>query len=199
MLQRALVAAQVTLAIVLLVGAGLLIRSFSRLQQISPGFDPDHVLTFRMSAAWSERPEAVINRQWRTLQRLTAIRGVRAAALDSVLPAGADLPPNEFKIVGRETGLHYFALGRSVSADYFRTLSIPVLQGDTCRDDSALNEIAITDGSRIMSVYRLVDAEKLKATPKQKRADLPTVWVITDGTNDAGQREVTTLLLPEDY
>ena len=71
--------------------------------------------------------------------------------------------------------------------------------GDTCRDDAALNEIAITDGSRIMSVYRLVDAEKLKATPKQKRADLPTVWVITDGANQAGQREVTTLLLPEDY
>ena len=71
--------------------------------------------------------------------------------------------------------------------------------GDTCRDDSALNELAITDGSRIMSVYRLVDAEKLKATPKQKRADLPTVWVITDGTNDDGKREYTTLLLPEDY
>ena len=71
--------------------------------------------------------------------------------------------------------------------------------GDTCRDDAALNELAIADGSRIMSVYRLVDAEKLKATPKQKRTDLPTVWIITDGTNDAGKREYTTLLLPEDY
>ena len=71
--------------------------------------------------------------------------------------------------------------------------------GDTCRDDSALNELAITDGSRIMSVYRLVDAEKLKATPKQKPDDLPTVWVITDGTNDDGKRQCTTLLLPEDY
>ena len=71
--------------------------------------------------------------------------------------------------------------------------------GDTCKDDAALNELAITDGSRIMSVYRLVDAEKLKATPSKKRADLPTVWVITDGTNEAGKRECTTLLLPEDY
>ena len=71
--------------------------------------------------------------------------------------------------------------------------------GDTCEDDAALNELAITDGSRIMSVYRLVDAEKLKATPYQKHTDLPTVWVITDGTNDAGKRECTTLLLPEDY
>ena len=71
--------------------------------------------------------------------------------------------------------------------------------GDTCRDDAALNELAITDGSRIMSVYRLVDAEKLKATPKQERNDLPTVWIITDGTSEDGKRECTTLLLPEDY
>ena len=71
--------------------------------------------------------------------------------------------------------------------------------GDTCKDDAALNELAITDGSRIMSVYRLVDAAKLKATPKQKRNNFPTVWIITDGTNEDGKRECTTLLLPEDY
>ena len=70
--------------------------------------------------------------------------------------------------------------------------------GDTCKDDATLNELAITDGSRIISVYRLVDAEKLKATSKQRRTDLPTVWVITDGTSEAGKRECTTLLLPED-
>ncbi|WP_210547375.1 type I restriction endonuclease subunit M [Rhodoferax sp. PAMC 29310] len=71
--------------------------------------------------------------------------------------------------------------------------------GDICRDDAAMNEQAITDGSRIMSVYRLVDVERHKATPKQRRSDLPTVWIITDGTNGAGQREATTFLLPEDY
>ena len=71
--------------------------------------------------------------------------------------------------------------------------------GDLCKDDAALNAMALTDGSRIMSVYRLVDAEKLKATPRSKRADLPTVWVTTDGTNEDGKREYTTLLLPGDY
>ena len=139
MLQRTLVVAQVGVAIVLLVGAGLLIRSFARMQQVSPGFDPNHVLTFRMSAGWSEKPEAVANRQARTLQRLAAIPGVTSAALDSVLPAGADSPPNEFKIVGRETGERYFAVPRGVSADYFRTLGIPFLQGGACRDDPRLD------------------------------------------------------------
>ena len=89
------------------------------------------------------------------------------------------------------------ATGRSAASLLARHMHCDF--GDTCRDDSVLNELAISDGSRIMSVYRLVDAGKLKATPKQKRADLPTVWVITDGTNEAGQREVTTLLLPQDY
>lgn len=71
--------------------------------------------------------------------------------------------------------------------------------GDLCKDDAALNAMALADGSRIMSVYRLVDAEKLKATPRSKRADLPTVWAITDATNEDGKREYTTLLLPGDY
>lgn len=71
--------------------------------------------------------------------------------------------------------------------------------GDLCKDDAALNAMALADGSRIMSVYRLVDAENLKATPRSKRADLPTVWVITDATNEDGKREFTTLLLPGDY
>ncbi len=133
--QRLLVAAQIALAIILLAGAGLLLRSFSRLAQTSPGFDPAQVLTFRMSAQWSERTDAVMNRHLRTLARLTAVPGVLSAAFSSVLPAGVDFPAGEFRLVGRDTGERLFATGRSVSADYFRTLHIPVLQGETCRDD----------------------------------------------------------------
>jgi putative ABC transport system permease protein len=135
LLQRLLVAAQVSLAIVLLVGAGLLIRSFARLQQTSPGLDPRHVLTFRMSAAWSERPDAVARRQQRTLQRLLEIPGVTAATVSSMVPAGADVPPAEIRVAGRDTGEPLLAVARMVSADYFKTLRIPMLQGETCRDD----------------------------------------------------------------
>jgi putative ABC transport system permease protein len=134
-LQRLLVGAQVSLAIMLFVGAGLLVRSFSRLQHVSPGFDPDHVLTFRMSAQWSERVEAVMNRQIRTLARLEAIPGVLSASFATMPPASIDFPAGEFRIVGRDTSEHLFANGRSVSAKYFQTLRIPILQGETCRDD----------------------------------------------------------------
>jgi len=71
--------------------------------------------------------------------------------------------------------------------------------GDVCKEDAELNEMALRDGSRIMSVYRLVPAEKLKATPRSKRSELPTAWVITDAAEDDGIRRCTTILRPEDY
>lgn len=134
-LQRTLVAAQVMVAVVLLVGAGLLIRSFVRLQQRPPGFDRENVLMFRVSAGWGERAPDVANRQFRTLQRLTAIPGVVAAALNSASPTGVETPLAEFKIVGRDTGEQLFTTVRSVSADYFRTMRIPLLKGSTCSDE----------------------------------------------------------------
>ena len=57
--------------------------------------------------------------------------------------------------------------------------------GDICDDDRKLNEEALLDGSRIMSVYSTSKSEK--------------IWIITDAANDAGRREVTTVLIPQDY
>jgi putative ABC transport system permease protein len=135
--QRALVATQVALAIILLTGAGLLIRSFARLQEVSPGFDPANVLTFRMSASWAEAATAVVGRQARTVARLEAIPGVEAAAISQTMPAGVTFPPGEFAIVGRDGTQKLFSHGRMVSAGYFRTLHIPILQGATCSADPA--------------------------------------------------------------
>ena len=71
--------------------------------------------------------------------------------------------------------------------------------GDVCKEDAELNELALKDGSRIMSVYRLVTAEKLKATSRSKRSELPSLWLITDAADDDGIRRCTTALLPGDY
>lgn len=66
--------------------------------------------------------------------------------------------------------------------------------GQCGKEDSATNEYAVPNGERIMSVYRLIDASKLAATPECKRAELPTVWVITEA-----DRSSTTILLPSEY
>lgn len=71
--------------------------------------------------------------------------------------------------------------------------------GDVCKEDAELNELALKDGSRIMSVYRLVTPEKLKAMSRSKRSELPSLWLITDAADDDGIRRCTTALLPGDY
>lgn len=75
--------------------------------------------------------------------------------------------------------------------------------GDVCKSDAALNEQALQDGSRLMSVYRLSDPLTLQQTPRSKRESLPTLWCITDAASDEDHpltsRSVTTLLLPCEY
>jgi hypothetical protein len=71
--------------------------------------------------------------------------------------------------------------------------------GDLLEDDAKLNELALNDGSRIFSVYRLIPNHMLTDIPRAKRHLLPTIWIITNAANAAGVRDVTTLLLPEDY
>lgn len=66
--------------------------------------------------------------------------------------------------------------------------------GDCCVEDKATNEAAVRQRMRVMSVYRLVDAEALLQTPQDKRSSLPTLWIITEA-----DRSVTTLLLPSEY
>lgn len=66
--------------------------------------------------------------------------------------------------------------------------------GDLCGDDRAENDFAITRRLRILSCYRLVDAERLAATPRGRRSSLPTLWIITEA-----DRSLTTLLRPSEY
>ena len=75
--------------------------------------------------------------------------------------------------------------------------------GNCHPDDAALNSQALRNGSRLMSVYRLVAPEVLAATPREKQQDLPTIWLITNATlsekDDPRERNVTTFLCPSDY
>lgn len=66
--------------------------------------------------------------------------------------------------------------------------------GDLCEEDRAENEFAVSRPLRLLSCYRLVDAERLASTPKERRSSLPTVWIITEA-----DRSVTTILRPSEY
>ncbi|MGC1090776.1 MAG: ABC transporter permease, partial [Candidatus Acidiferrum sp.] len=137
-LQWLLVAIQVALAVTLLSGAGLLLRSFQELGRVSPGFDPGHILTMHVSTSWGETGD--MKRLRHTTDRiLDAIRstpGVEAAAISVGVPGVPFKFQTELKLAeGRaESEPKIIADNRLVSASYFSTLKIPMLAGETCRD-----------------------------------------------------------------
>lgn len=140
-IQRSLVGAQVALAVVLLVGSGLLIRSLARIGQVPLGFDPAHVLTFRISGSYGETNNIaqLFQRLNRDLESLQTIPGVQMAALSYGLLGGGPIFANQYHIIGQDTeseGKKVFADEDSVTSDYFRLLSIPILSGEACRVNS---------------------------------------------------------------
>ncbi|MFN7939846.1 MAG: ABC transporter permease [Bryobacteraceae bacterium] len=136
--QLLLVGVQVALAVVLLSGAGLLLRSFQELGRVSPGFDPRQVLTFHISNTWAETGgKAARQRTDRLLDGLRAVPGVEAAATAVSLPG----VPGQYEIElqtteGRaETEPKMLAQGRWVTRDYFAVMRIPILSGELCSDN----------------------------------------------------------------
>jgi putative ABC transport system permease protein len=127
---RLLLVTEVAFAIVLLVGAGLMVRSFSRLLAVDPGYDPESVLTFgldhpgEMPAPERESIQSVL------LQRIQAMGGVEGAAVTSTLPIVRNIGCG-FDIVGRpeEPGRRPMTYYASVSPDFFRVLGIPIEEG----------------------------------------------------------------------
>jgi putative ABC transport system permease protein len=131
-----LVVAEVALSLVLLIGAGLFLRSFARLQKVNPGFaaPPEHVLTVRVTpnlANYTDNRKGIAFYA-AVLERVRALPGVEAAAITDSLPPDDIADEDTFFVQGQElaAGESNPAIGRvAVSADYFRSLGIPVLQG----------------------------------------------------------------------
>jgi putative ABC transport system permease protein len=132
-----LVSAQVTLSVVLLIGAGLLIRSFDLLGRVNPGFDapPERVLTMAVSPTGPNFPNkpGVVNNYWmRLLDRVRSVPGVEAAALSNAAPPDRNSFLDSYEIEGRPQPpgspnppipIPY------ISADYFKALGVPLLRG----------------------------------------------------------------------
>jgi predicted permease len=138
-LRSVLVAGEIALASVLLIGAGLMLRSFVNLLRTDPGFRPEHVLTARVSLpgeSYRDLP-AVMRFYQRTLEELRSIAGVEAAGLGTDLPwTGYDDNMGGWRYEGRpqEPNDSSHARYHVASADYFRSLGIPLLRGRTFND-----------------------------------------------------------------
>jgi putative ABC transport system permease protein len=134
-MRRVLVVAETALALILLAGAGLLLRSFVELQAVDRGFDSSHVLVGNVNAprARFDTPDKIIALYDRLVERLGAVPGAESTALVSVLPLSGSDSDFGFVIEGRPRPAtpaeQPTAWYRIVSADYFRTMRIRILRG----------------------------------------------------------------------
>jgi putative ABC transport system permease protein len=134
-LRRAMVVSELALALVLLVGAGLMVRTFWKLQQVHIGLDPSRVLTMRLALPQGQYAEnADVKQLWgRLLERVRGIPGVQSVTLASGLPPQRPLNANDTMIEGyvkRKGGpdenVDFYQI---VSPGYFETMKVPIVEG----------------------------------------------------------------------
>jgi putative ABC transport system permease protein len=136
--RSALVVAEVALALVLVVGAALLMKSFARLRGVDPGFDPKGVVTMRLTLPPARYVSSAMTRRfYRTLiDRVRALPGVESAAAVRVLPLTSTMGDWSFAIEGRtaEPGVNYAGDWQVATADYFKVMRIPLRRGRLTTD-----------------------------------------------------------------
>jgi putative ABC transport system permease protein len=132
-LRSTFVVVELAVALVLLVGAGLLIKTFWKLRSVEPGFNPDHVVTMRVELPETRYKEVAPQSRFRSqiLQRINSLPGVQAAMV-SELPLSGDSLDHDFLIENRPPiapGDEPSLMTRSVMGDYFKVLQIPLKAG----------------------------------------------------------------------
>lgn len=133
-LRSGLVIAEVALALVLLTSAGLLMKSFARLQDVNPGFNPQNSLTLEISLPKLQYPDNAAQVRFfnEAQRRVATLPGVKAAGFSTILPLAGTNSDSSFAIEGRPRNDKSPSPDeeiRQVSPDYFRALETPLIQG----------------------------------------------------------------------
>lgn len=187
-LRSGLVVAEIALSAMLLVAAGLFIKSFYRVQNINPGFEPGNLLSARVSLPSSRysKPEHLTLFYEKLEPRLADLPGVESVAAANALPLSAQNIRTEFIVAGRpplKPSDTPAAQDRFVSPSYFRTMKIPIVRGRdfTAADDGHTAGVAIIDetlAARYWSDESPIGAHLLVSfVEKQKPIDMEVVGV----------------------
>jgi predicted permease len=151
----AMVAAEIALSVVLLIGAGVMLKSFARLRAVDPGFSPERILTIRFSLPETryKTPAQVASFYESVIERVSSIRGVRSAGLVNVAPLDGHFSDTTFTIDGRPPlppGQFLDALIRVADPAYFQAIGIPLKRGRT-----------FTAGERLEQANKAVISESM--------------------------------------
>lgn len=173
-----LVVTEIALAVVLLAGAGLMLRTFTRLQNTSPGFTADGVLHLEINPTYRSREdyrvEFMSRRYQQLIDQIATVPGVVAVAANSDLPFVGQKPwyRGEFSIEGQsseESKQNPLVNYQAVSPEYFRVMQIPLLRGRAFTDHDTVRP----DGHRDVAIINKRLAERMwpNADPLGKRVN----------------------------
>jgi putative ABC transport system permease protein len=203
----ALIASEFALAMLLVVGAALLLRSFSRMQDVSIGFLPDHLLVadLPISQGAYAKPEQRYAFFDRLVDRVRTLPGVRSVGAASTLPVSGTGGLIHFNIYGRppKTPHDYIAAGyRAVTANYFETLGVPLLQGRFIAPaDIEKAPSVVVINATMARVYfpgenPLGKRMQIGATPESEVPWMEIVGVVGDVTQGLGLDPKAEMYLP---
>jgi putative ABC transport system permease protein len=206
-IRGALVATEIALAMLLLVGAGLLLRSFSRLQDVPPGFQADHlfVADIPLSQTAYAKPEQRYEFFDRLVERARSLPGVRSAGAASFLPVSGGGSIIHFNIVGKppKTPHDFIAAGyRAVTPKYFETLGMPLEQGRlfTTADNDKAPAVVVINATMARTFFPgenpLGKRLQLGATFESDVPAMEVVGVVGDVRQGLGVDPQTEMYLP---
>lgn len=177
-----LVISEVALALVLLIGAGLMLKSFQHLRDIKPGFDPDNVLTMQIALPqlkYAEEQQQMAFFQ-QLLQRVEALPGVRSAGAVTNLPL-ADDSVTDFTIEGRpepESAKDaMIASYGSVSPNYFRAFGIPILKGRAFTEQDTKQSVPVVVISEKLARRYWPDEDPIGKRIREGDSENPKPWL----------------------
>jgi putative ABC transport system permease protein len=206
-LRGALVAMEIALAMLLLVGSGLLLRSFSRLQEVPPGFQPDHLLVadLPLSQTAYSKPEQRYEFFDRLVERAQALPGVRSAAAASFLPVSGGGSVIHFNIKGHppKTPHDFIAAGyRTITPKYLETLGVPLLRGRlfTAADNEKSQPVVVINATMAKNFFAKEDPlgkfMQIGATPLDEVPWMQIVGVVGDVRPGLGLDPQAEMYLP---
>ena len=186
-----LVISEVALSLVLLIGAGLMIKSFWRLAQVDPGFRPENLLTMTVSLPDVNYPETeqVISFYQQLPQRLEALPGVKSVSAVNSLPISGGDSHGQLTIDGRPfpPGEAPAASYRRVLPNYFRAIGIPLLRGREFdeRDKGDDPKVVIINEEMARRYWKDSDpvGSRIKVGPAENEPWLTVVGVVGDVRN----------------
>jgi putative ABC transport system permease protein len=183
-LRGLLVISEVALTLVLLIGAGLLIKSFWRLLEVDPGFNPENALTMQVSLPSSEykQEHQTVDFYRRLFQRIESLPGVESAGMINNLPMGGVNINGPFQIEG-EADMRGYGGFRVVSPGYFRAMGIPILRGRAFTEEDNESATAVAIISQRIANATWPDEDPIGKRIRSGMDNRPDVWMTIVGVS----------------